>query len=129
VSQSDDAIPSPLSFGYDRGIAMGWVMRRAMKWMLAVGGLFAVACMASPVMAGDAAPADASCYRCVRDAIYTDVALINHLEANPDIDDAIKGPQIFAARADIHRLRALLGPLNIEGPEPCCYARKPMFIR
>jgi hypothetical protein len=100
-----------------------------MKRMLAAGGLFALACMASPVKAGDAGPADASCYWCVRDALYADVALINQLEANPDIDDAIKGPQIFSARADIHRLRALLGPLNEEGPEPCCYSRKPLYIR
>jgi hypothetical protein len=118
-----------MRFGYDRGMAMEWAMTCVMKWMLAVGGLFALASTASPVMAGDITPIDASCYWCVRDAIYADVALINHLEGNPDIDDAIKGPQIFSARADIHRLRALLGPLNIEGPEPCCYARKPMFIR
>jgi hypothetical protein len=118
-----------MRFGYDRGMAKERAMDWAMKRMLVVGGLFAVVCMASPVMAGDAAPVDASCYWCVRDAIYTDVALINQLETNPDIDDAIKGPQIFSARADIHRLRALLGPLNIDGPEPCCYARKPMFIR
>jgi hypothetical protein len=129
VSQSADAIPSSTRFGYDRGLATEWAMKCVMRWMLAVGGLFAVACMASPVMAGDAAPVDVTCYWCVRDALYADVALINHLEANPDVDDAIKGPQIFAARADIHRLRALLGPLNVEGPEPCCYARKPMFIR
>jgi hypothetical protein len=129
VSQSGDAIPSLPRFGYDRGIAMEWAMKWTLKWMLAVGGLFALACTASPVMAGDAAAVDAPCYWCVRDAIYTDVAFINSLEANPDIDDAIKGPQIFSTRADIHRLRALLGPLNIEGPEPCCYARKPMFIR
>jgi hypothetical protein len=128
-----NGIPSLPRFGYDRGIATEWAMKRAMKramkWMLAVGGLFALACMASPVMAGDAAPVDGSCYWCARDGIYANVALINHLEANPDIDDSIKGPQIFSARADVHRLRALLGPLNVEGPEPCCYARKPMFIR
>jgi hypothetical protein len=104
-------------------------MERAMKQMLGLGGVLAFLCMASPVVAGDLAPIEAPCYWCIRDAIFTDVALINHLEANPDIDEGLKAPQILAARADIHRLRALLGPLSIEGPEPCCYTRKPLFIR
>jgi len=104
-------------------------MKRAARLLLGIGGVFALACIASPVMAGDIPPVDPTCYWCIRDAIYADVALIDHLEANPDIDEALKGPQIVAARADIHRLRALLGPLNIEGPEPCCYSRKTLFIR
>ncbi len=104
-------------------------MERAAKRLLGMGGVFALACVASPVRAGDIAPVDPSCYWCIRDAIYADVALIDHLEANPDVDEAVKGPQIVAARADIHRLRALLGPLGIEGPEPCCYSRKALVIR
>jgi hypothetical protein len=120
-----DGIPSPPRFGYDLTMAM----KRAIKWMLAAGGVFALAGIASPVMAGDIPPVDPTCYWCIRDAIYADVTQIDHLEANPDIDEAIKGPQIVAARAEIHRLRALLGSLNIEGPEPCCYSRKTMFIR
>ena len=42
---------------------------------------------------------------------------------------ASKGPQIIAARADIHRLRAMLGPLECSGTEPCCYTRPPLYIR
>jgi hypothetical protein len=89
------------------------------------------------VLAGIAAPAGAGefwqsgqpCYWCVRDAIYDDFALIARLEANPDIDEGFKGPQITAARADIHRLRATLGPPEQTGTEPCCYSRRPLFIR
>jgi len=45
------------------------------------------------------------CAECIRDAIYADTKLIAHLEANPDIDEAFKGPIVLAARADVHRLR------------------------
>jgi hypothetical protein len=72
---------------------------------------------------------DPQCYWCIRDAIYHDVKLIAHLEANPDIDDAIKGPQIVAAHADILRLRQLLGPVQNVGIEPCCYSRRPLYVR
>ena len=104
-----------------------------MRRMLILGSLFVVLCAAMPARAGDffgffSAP-DPQCYWCIRDAIYADVKLIDHLEANPDVDDALKGPQIAAARADIHRLRFLLGPLLQEGPEPCCYSRRPLYIR
>ncbi len=95
---------------------------------LSLCGLLVLLCAASPVRAGDFW-SDEQCYWCIRDAIYHDVKLISHLEANPDVDDAVKGPQILAARADIHRLRALLGPVQDFGPEPCCYARRPLHIR
>jgi len=90
--------------------------------------------MASPAAAqdfrqSDFGPSEAPCYWCIRDAIYEDVKLINHLEANPDIDEGVKGPKIVAARADIHHLRALLGPLVQTGTEPCCYSRLPLYIR
>jgi hypothetical protein len=90
-------------------------------------------CAAAPARAGGFfgffSDPDPQCYWCIRDAIYADVKLINHLEANPDVDDAVKGPQITAARADIHRLRLMLGPLLQVGPEPCCYSRRPLYIR
>ena len=100
-----------------------------MNRLLALGGLLAFVCIAAPVAAGEYGQIDDSCYQCIRDAIYADVKLIDRLEANPDIDEGIKGPQIIAARADIHRLRAMLGPLEQESAEPCCYTRRPLFIR
>lgn len=95
--------------------------------------LLVMLCAAVPARAGDFfgffSDPDPQCYWCIRDAIYADVKLINHLEANPDVDDAVKGPQIAAARADIYRLRLLLGPLLQVGPEPCCYSRRSLYIR
>ena len=85
--------------------------------------------MASPAVAGDYGQTEAPCYWCIRDAIYDDFSLIAHREANPDIDEGVKGPEITAARADIHRLRAILGPPQQGNAEPCCYARRPLYIR
>jgi hypothetical protein len=100
-----------------------------MKRLLPLAGLFALVCMTFPVAAGEDVQGEPLCYWCIRDAIYADISLIDHLEANPDIDDSVKGPQIAAARADIHRLRKLLGPIQDTGAQPCCYARKPLVIR
>lgn len=94
-----------------------------------LGGFLAFVGIASPVAAGEYGQIENGCYQCIRDAIYADVKLIDRLEANPDIDDGIKGPQIVAARADIHRLRKLLGPVEDQGTAPCCYTRKPLYIR
>jgi hypothetical protein len=121
-----NGIPSPAAFGYDGGLACG---ARAMNRLIALGALLAFACLASPVAAGEYGQIENTCYQCMRDAIYADIKLIDRLEANPDIDDGIKGPQIIAARADIHRVRTLLGPLELQGTEPCCYTRRPLYIR
>jgi hypothetical protein len=111
-----------------------------MRRFFALAGLFALIGwgMGSPVAAADLRlpiavagmePIEILCYGCIRDAIYADVSLIDHLEANPDIDDGTKGPPILAARADIHRLRNLLGPVTQRGTMPCCYSRRPLYIR
>jgi hypothetical protein len=83
----------------------------------------------APQASAGSEPADELCYWCIRDAIYADVSLIDHLEANPDIDESVKGPEIVAARADIHRLRALLGPFPRQGPDLCCYSRPRLYVR
>jgi hypothetical protein len=104
-----------------------------MRRMLLLSSVFAALCAVAPARAGGFwgffSDPDPQCYWCIRDAIYADTKLINHLEANPDIDDAAKGPQIVAARADIHRLRVLLGPVQPWYPGPCCYARRPLYVR
>jgi hypothetical protein len=74
-------------------------------------------------------PAEALCYWCIRDAIYADTKLIAHLEANPDVDEMDKAPWIIGARADVHRLRRLLGPVEIVSVAPCCYWRKRLYVR
>ena len=100
-----------------------------MRQALLPGMLLLLGGIVSPALAGEFWQSVAPCYWCIRDAIYDDVNLIAHREANPDVDEAVKGPEITATRADIHRLRAMLGPVVQTGPEPCCYARQPLHIR
>ena len=69
------------------------------------------------------------CFWCIRDAIYVDTKLIAHLEANPDVDEADKAPWILGARADIHRLRRILGPVETVYLAPCCYSRRRLYVR
>jgi hypothetical protein len=80
----------------------------------------------APVIYG---PAEPLCFWCIRDAIYADTKRIAHLEANPNVDDADKAPWILGARADIHHLRRILGPVAFVSPAPCCYWRKRMYVR
>src|SRR6516162_6576946 len=79
-----------------------------------------------PVVYGLAEP---PCYWCIRDAIYVDTKLIAHLEANPDVDEVDKAPWILGARADVHRLRRILGPVETVSLAPCCYSRKRLYVR
>lgn len=115
-------IPWASSFGYDWG----------MKRMLSLGVLFAIGLFAIGLFASAASaqePVQPLCYWCMRDAIYADISLIDHLEANPDIDDAVKGPEIAVVRPNIQRLRVLLGPVVDTGAQPCCYSRRRLVIR
>jgi hypothetical protein len=104
-----------------------------MRRVVVLCSSLALICAAAPAKAGGFfgffSDPDPQCYWCIRDAIYHDYKLIAHLEANPDIDDAVRGPQIVVARADIQRLRWLLGPVQDVRIEPCCYARPPLHIR
>ena len=81
---------------------------------------------APPVVYG---PAEPRGYWCIRDAIYVDTKLIAHLEANPDVDEADKAPWILGARADVHYLRRILGPVETITVAPCCYWRKRLYVR
>jgi hypothetical protein len=100
-----------------------------MSRLLSLCLVFALAAIAASARAGDFRQAEILCYWCIRDGIYGDAKLIVHLEANPDVDEAVKGPVIFAARADIHHLRRLLGPIDEISAAPCCYSRKPLYVR
>ena len=101
----------------------------AIARVLALGALLAMTGMALPASAGTFGACGDRTYWCTRDAIYHRTKLISLLEANPDVDEAIKGPQITAARAEIQALRATLGPPQWNWPTPCCYSRKPIRIR
>jgi len=76
-----------------------------------------------------APPPEPLCFWCIRDAIYADTKLIAHLEANPDVDEMDKAPWILGARADVHRLRRILGPVETVSVAPCCYWRKRLYVR
>jgi hypothetical protein len=104
-------------------------MEHNVKPLLSLCAVLVLAGVALPAAADEAWPGQATCYWCIRDAIYDDFKLIARREANPDVDDAVKGPEIIAARADIHRLRKALGPLQSDGTEPCCYSRRPLYVR
>jgi hypothetical protein len=69
------------------------------------------------------------CAECIRDAIYANTKTIAHLEANPDVDEAFKGPIVLSARAEIHYWRHVLGPGVRLSAAPCCYWRKRMYVR
>jgi hypothetical protein len=72
---------------------------------------------------------EAFCPWRIRDAIYADTKVIAHLEANPDVDESDKGPLILGARAEVHYLRRILGPVHRITASPCCYSRKPIYVR
>lgn len=101
-------------------------MRHAFGLVLAV----ALAGAAAPATAGGAWRGGDRAYWDIRDAIYQRVNLIARLEANPDVDETVKGPAITAARAEIRHLRAMLGPpLPPHYFVPCCYTRRPLYVR
>src|ERR1700722_4032078 len=101
---------------------------------------FAFAAAPAPARAGDFWGCSDTAYWCTRDAIYAQFRRIARLEADPDVDEAVKGPLIATARAEIHRLRSTINeppphawatiasPLR-EGPAPCCYTRKSLYLR
>jgi hypothetical protein len=101
----------------------------AVARILSVCIVLGLAGVALPALAEDAGQPGDGCYWCTRDAIYERTKLIALLEANPDVDEAVKGPQITMARAEIHALRATLGAPQWQWPTPCCYTRKPIHIR
>ena len=108
--------------------------------LIALCGVVLFACAGAPARAGDLWSCNDTAYWCARDAIYAQFKLIARLEADPDIDDAVKGPLIRAARAEILRLRATIKEpppqdwATIASPPraaavPCCYTRRTLYIR
>ena len=106
-------------------------MRRAHATFSSIALLLAA--FASPAAAGDyeeqAAAFESEAGRAVHATIYDATNMIALLEANPRTDDGYRAPIIARARADIMRLRALLPPAQWRWTEPCCYSRKPLYIR
>src|SRR5258708_18161242 len=109
--------------------------------LVALCGVLVFAFAAVPARAGGWWGGTDTAYWCTRDAIYQEFELIARLEANPDVDEGVKGPLIAAARAEIRRLRATISdppphawatigsPLREWPTTPCCYTRKPLYLR
>ena len=91
-------------------------------------GILALAGMAQPAMAGCNGDSD-YCWERAHHVIYHMQNRIAVLEANPDADDGYKGPIIDALHHKILRIRAAIGPRWPHWPTPCCYSRRPIYIR
>ena len=65
----------------------------------------------------------------VHRSIYKLENSIALLEANPEIDDANKGPTISSARVAIRGLNETLDSPRWRWAAPCCYSRKPIRLR
>jgi hypothetical protein len=134
LSQSawQDIFASPLGMRPNHSISStGFMTRRRSITMGRRYWLYAVlllACMVSPAAAGQYDSAADICYLCRSDTIYGLTNLIAYLEAEPDVDDAFKGPIISKARAKIRWLRAALVSPPSVAVVPCCYSRKPLYI-
>ncbi len=85
-------------------------------------------CIGSPAQAGCGAYGDHCWWRAHR-AIYHKENEIAFLEANPRVDDSYKGPVIDRLHRRVLHIRAAIGPRWPHWPTPCCYSRKPIYIR
>jgi hypothetical protein len=133
-----DATPLPLP-----GETMSFLSRRRGYHRVTHGSKamttrLAVFACAALVLGGSGAPANAGQsgrwghgehWRATRHAIYELENEIALLEADPAIDDGYRAPVIARARADIFRLRATLHPALWRWTVPCCYSRRPIYIR
>ena len=69
------------------------------------------------------------CWLHAHRGIYHKHELIAYLEANPDVDDSVKGPLITRLHHKMLAKRARIGPRWPVWPTPCCYSRKPIYVR
>jgi hypothetical protein len=68
-------------------------------------------------------------WEATHEALYKlehDVAL---LEADPAVDDGYKAPVIAHKGTEVRRLHAALPPARWRWTSPCCYSRRPIYIR
>jgi len=91
-------------------------------------GFLAMAGAASPALAGCGGWGD-RCREHAHDVIYHRQNRIAFLEADPYTDDAYKGPIIGRLHRKVLHIRAAIGPRWPHWPTPCCYSRRPIYIR
>lgn len=98
--------------------------------IVSLGIILGFASVASTAMAGEHARWRAQHHWWhAHHAIYHMENRIAFLEANPDADEGYKGPEIEAFSRHIRRLRAAAGPRWPHWPTPCCYSRRPIYLR
>jgi hypothetical protein len=98
-----------------------------MARIAALCGFLYLACLASPANAG--CELSEHCWWEAHHAIYHMHNHIAFLEANPAVDDGYKGPVITKLHRKILHIRSVIGPRWPHWPVPCCYSRKPIYIR
>jgi hypothetical protein len=102
-----------------------------MQRIVLLCGLLGVAFTASPALAGcdNWGGWGDRCWEHAHHIIYHMENRIAFLEANPDADDGYKGPIIDHLHRKILRIRAAIGERWPHWPTPCCYSRRPIYIR
>ncbi|MGH6677087.1 MAG: hypothetical protein ACRECE_12800 [Xanthobacteraceae bacterium] len=100
----------------------------SIKRLILLCGLLGVTFTASPALAG-CGPYGARCWEHAHHVIYHMQNRIAFLEADPYIDDGYKGPIITHLHRKVLHIRAVIGPHWPHWPTPCCYSRRPIYIR
>jgi hypothetical protein len=128
--------PSARHRGYHRPVALEHAMtmrRKVFAWIVVTCTVGLVAGIRTPATAGQYWSSDPGSHgghwRETHRAIYRLENLIALLEADPATDDGFKAPIIIRARADIRRSRATLDRSRWRWTTPCCYSRRPIYIR
>ncbi len=96
--------------------------------LLPIGAMLGLAFLATPALAG-CPDHTGRCWWQAHHAIYRMANRIAFLEANPNVDESYKGPAIDHLHRKMLHLRAVIGPRWPHWPSPCCYSRKPIYIR
>ncbi len=95
--------------------------------MAFLSALLGLTALASPALAG--CDGHAHCWWHAHRIIYHMENRIAFLQADPNADDGYKGPVIDHLHRKILRIRAAIGPRWPLWPTPCCYSRRPIYIR
>jgi hypothetical protein len=89
-----------------------------------------VAGLASPAVAGQRERAGyGPDWFAAHAAIYQLENRIAILEADPQVEDAYRAPVIRHTRAEVSRWRAEMPPARWRWVVPCCYSRRPIYVR
>ncbi len=98
---------------------------------------FAILACAVASLTGSALPAEAGepwhqgygYWEATHEALYRLEHNIALLQADPAVDDGYKAPAMTHQGAKVRQLHAALPPAHWRWTSPCCYGRKPIYIR